>query len=115
MREKIERIWKLAYNKDAMLRSKIVSTQFWLGIVTKEMGHPISWVDFGEETNTSQCLKYQKRVTKVVATLKDTKKLTECMRTVKQEGDSKCEQDSKLTRPRAIDVFGRVLKSGRSK
>jgi hypothetical protein len=29
LREKIERIWKLAYNKDVMLRSKIVSTQFW--------------------------------------------------------------------------------------
>jgi hypothetical protein len=41
LREKIERIWKLAYSKDAMPRSKIVSTQFGLGIVAEEMGRPI--------------------------------------------------------------------------
>jgi hypothetical protein len=91
LREKIERIWKLAYSKDAMPRSKVVSTQFGLGIVAEEMGRAISWADFAEETNTSQRLKYQKRVTKAVATLKDAKKLAECTRTVKQEGDSECE------------------------
>ena len=82
LREEIERIWKLAYNKDAMPRSKIVSTQFGLRIVAEEMGRPISWIDFVEETNASQNLKYQKRVTKGMATLKDAKKLAECMKSV---------------------------------
>ena len=82
LKEEIERIWKLAYNKDAMPRSKIASTQFGLRIVAEEMEHPISWANFVEETNASQCLKYRKQVTKAVATLKDAKKLVECTRTV---------------------------------
>jgi hypothetical protein len=58
LREKIERIWKLAYNKDAMPRSKIVSIQFGLGIVAEEMGCPNLWAEFAKETNASQHLKY---------------------------------------------------------
>jgi hypothetical protein len=115
LREKIERIWKLAYNKDAMPRSKVVSTQFGFGIVGEEIEHPISWADFTEETNTSQRLKYQKRVTKAVATLKDAKKLVECTRTVKQERDFECEQDNKLTGPAGTDVPRSAQKIGRSK
>jgi hypothetical protein len=53
LREKIERISKLAYNKDAMPRSKVVSTQFGLGIVAEKMGRAILWADFVEETNAS--------------------------------------------------------------
>jgi hypothetical protein len=81
--------------------------------VAEEMGRPISWADFAEETNASQRLKYQKRVTKAMAILKDPKKLAECTRTMKQEGDSKCEQDSKLIGPGATDVLGSAQKSGR--
>jgi hypothetical protein len=36
LREKIERIWKLAYSKDAMPKSKIVSTQFGFKIVAED-------------------------------------------------------------------------------
>jgi hypothetical protein len=81
--------------------------------VVEEMGRPISWTDFVEEKNANQGLKYQKRVTQAVATLKDAKKLAKCTRTVKQEGDSKCKQDIKLTRPGATDVSGSVKKSSR--
>ena len=115
LREKIEKIWKLAYSKDAMPRSKIVSTQFRLGIVEEEMGHLILWVEFVEETNASQCLKYQKRVDKAIATLKDAKKLVGFTKSVKQEGDSECERHSKLTRPGTADVRGSTQHSGRSK
>ena len=53
LKETIERIWKLTYNKDAMPRSKIVSTRFGLGIVVEEMGRPISWAEFAKVTNAS--------------------------------------------------------------
>jgi hypothetical protein len=92
---------------------RLCPLSFELRIVAQEMGRPISWADFAEETNSSQRLKYQKRVTKAMATLKDAKKLVECTRTVKQEGDSKCEEDSKLTGLGATDVPGSVQKSGR--
>ena len=115
LREKIERIWKLAYSKDAMPRSKIVSTQFGLGIVAEEMGRPISWAEFAEETNASQRLKYQKRVDKAVATLKDAKKLAGSTRSVKLEGESECDLNSKLTGPGTVDVRGGAQHCGRSK
>jgi hypothetical protein len=38
--------------------------------------------------------------------LKDAKKLAGSTKTVKQEGDFECEQDSKLTRPGTADVPG---------
>jgi hypothetical protein len=50
-----------------------------------------------------------------VATLKDAEKLVGSTKTVKQEGDSECKQDNKLTRPRTTDVLGSARHSGRSK
>jgi hypothetical protein len=45
----------------------------------------------------------------------EAKKLAECTRTVKEEGDSECEQDSKLRGLVGTDVPGSAQKTGRSK
>ena len=58
LREKIEKIWKLACNKEKMSKLKIVATQFVLGIVAEQMEKKISWASFVEETNATQCAKY---------------------------------------------------------
>lgn len=42
LRKKIKKIWKLVYNKKKMPKSKIVATQFVLGIVAEQMKKKIS-------------------------------------------------------------------------
>jgi hypothetical protein len=97
LREKIERIWKLAYNKEKMPKSKIVATQFALGIVAEQMGKKICWAAFAEETNAIQCAKYHSRIKSALAGGFRDKKMGGSTGKVKTERGSDCELESKLT------------------
>jgi hypothetical protein len=113
LREKIEKIWKLAYSKEKMPRSKIVATQFALGIVAEQMGKKISWAAFAEETNATQHAKYQSRIkSALVGGFRD-KKAGGSAWKVKTEQGSDCELESKLTH-HGSDMGTSAAFSGRS-
>jgi hypothetical protein len=114
LREKIEKIWKLAYNKDKMPKSKIVAIQFALGIVVEQMGKKISWAAFAEETNATQCAKYHSRIKNALVGGFRDKKMGGLAGKVKTERGSNCELESKLTQHGPdTGIFGGF--SGRSR
>jgi hypothetical protein len=97
LQEKIKKIWKLAYSKEKMPKSKIVATQFALGIVVEQMGRKISWAAFGEETNAIQRAKYQSRIKSTLAGGFRDKKIGGSAGKVKTKQGSDCELENKLT------------------
>jgi hypothetical protein len=97
LREKIEKIWKIAYGKERMPKSNVVSTQFGLGIVAEEMGRQIAWAAFAEETNASQHAKYQQRVKSAMGAAKAEKTGGVSGVKVKRKRDSDYDLGSKVT------------------
>jgi hypothetical protein len=97
LREKIKRIWKIAYGKERMPKSSVVSIQFGLGIVAEEMGRQIVWAAFAEETNASQHAKYQQRVKLAMGVAKAEKTGSVSRVKVKRKRDSDYDLGSKVT------------------
>jgi hypothetical protein len=66
--DKIKELYPIVYSKSIVPKSKLLGKEFAKGIMAKVVKKiPISWANFGHETNTNQQGKWQSKLDTLIA------------------------------------------------